>query len=63
LGGENGILNTTEMYDPLTRKWKSMNSMSYRRYAHSATLLKNGKVLVIGGQDDDGYSQRCRICR
>src|SRR5262245_35357254 len=42
--------NTAELYDPATGSWRSTGIFS-RRGFHSATLLRNGLVLVVGGWD------------
>lgn len=52
-GGEtinNGIviLNSCEIFNPITRNWTIVEPMRYSRTGHSATLLNNGKVLIIG---------------
>lgn len=53
LGGFGGvttlILNSVEIYDPTTGKWTSAQSLSTARYRHTATLMPNGQVLVVGG--------------
>ena len=38
-----------ELFDPATNTWTPAGSLSNARYAHTATLLSNGKVLIAGG--------------
>jgi Galactose oxidase, central domain len=40
-----------ELYDPATRNWQPVLTMSTRRHRHTATLLASGQVLIAGGFD------------
>jgi hypothetical protein len=42
-------LSTAELFDPGTGTWALTGSSIYQRSFHTATLLQNGKVLVVGG--------------
>ena len=43
-------VSLTELFDPNTLVWSPTGSTSTVRFAHSATLLPSGKVLVAGGE-------------
>lgn len=48
-GGESNPYSSTELFDPQSRTFGQGASMSIGRSGHTATLLKNGKVLIVGG--------------
>ncbi|RKH89847.1 hypothetical protein D7Y21_09040 [Corallococcus sp. AB045] len=47
--GTNGSLSSVERYDPATGLFSLVSSMANGRNGHTATLLQDGRVLVVGG--------------
>ena len=43
-----------ELYDPAAARWRHTAAVPVRRFAHTATLLADGRVLVVGGENADG---------
>ncbi|OFZ68588.1 MAG: hypothetical protein A2V79_08855 [Betaproteobacteria bacterium RBG_16_56_24] len=41
--------SSAELYDSAANQWTVVSSMAVTRDGHTATLLNNGKVLVVGG--------------
>lgn len=42
-------LTSAELYDPASGTWSSAGTLTTARYAHSATALNDGTVLIAGG--------------
>jgi Kelch motif/Secretion system C-terminal sorting domain len=49
-----------EIFDPISETWSFADSLTDGRSAHTATLLKDGKVIVTGGQNTGDLSS-CEI--
>jgi len=59
-GGEQGtglpLLKSAELYNPITGQFTQVaHLMTIARENHTATLLQNGQVLIVGGKQADIY--------
>ncbi|CAF1377390.1 unnamed protein product, partial [Rotaria sordida] len=53
---------SSQIYDPSTGQWSTLKSMGPKaRYNPTATMLKSGEVLVIGGIESAKYSATTEI--
>jgi WD40 repeat protein len=64
VGGQTDRFQTlarAELFDPLSKSWRSTGSMANRRLAFTATVLSDGRVLVAGGGDYPPYNPTAEL--
>ena len=53
--GNKKIIAKAEIYNPKDGSWRLVSDMTMPREKHKAVLLNNGKVLVIGSDNEEQY--------
>jgi N-acetylneuraminic acid mutarotase len=48
-GGLRQALDSVELYDPATGQFSTFGTMTVERQNHTATLLSDGRILIVGG--------------
>jgi hypothetical protein len=56
-------MKSAEIFDPKSETWQPAAAMNVARRNHNAALLRDGRVLVIGGSTAFGgrYLRSCEI--
>jgi N-acetylneuraminic acid mutarotase len=55
------VLGTAELYDPATGTWSATRNLVSPLVFHRATLLDDGRVLLVGGIGNAGDFKRAQI--
>ncbi|WP_061266258.1 Kelch repeat-containing protein [Leptospira interrogans] len=60
-GTDSSSFSSTLIYNPQTDQWVDGPSLNQSRNAHTATLLQDGRLLVVGGDSNGVYRQTIEI--
>ena len=55
IDGSRRVAAFAELYDPSTGTWSLTGDMTEKRTGHKAMLLKDGRVMVVGGASTEIY--------
>jgi hypothetical protein len=50
-----GVLSSAELFDPVARTFTPTDSMTVRRTGQTITMLRDGRVLLTGGDQNAGF--------
>lgn len=59
--GAIGTTPTVELFDPVGGRWRGGSPLNQARSGQTATLLTNGRVLVVGGEALDSATGQTRL--
>ena len=54
------VVRSAEIYNPRSGRFTTTGSLTIRRHKHAAALLRDGRVLVLGGSDERDWNNRYR---
>ncbi|MGN6672160.1 MAG: Kelch repeat-containing protein, partial [Thermomicrobiales bacterium] len=57
-GGDTALTSAAEVFDAASRTWTATGALTTGRARHTATLLPDGRVLVVGGETPDSRGDR-----